>query len=160
MGTKAIEIVDLDVNQLLTELNKALADEWLAYYQYWVGAKVIKGKMSPAIKGELEEHANEELEHANILVERITTLGGTPIVNFEDLQKLSGCGYDAPSDPDSIKLLEQNIKGEQCAITTYKKILDMVRGKDDITYHLILKIMTDEVEHEEDLQAMYEDLKG
>ena len=45
MGTKGKAIVGVDVNKLLTQLNKALADEWLAYYQYWVGAKVAVGRM-------------------------------------------------------------------------------------------------------------------
>lgn len=43
MGTKGIEIVGMDVQQLLKLLNMAFADEWLAYYQYWLGAKVVKG---------------------------------------------------------------------------------------------------------------------
>ncbi|NLA21799.1 MAG: ferritin, partial [Candidatus Marinimicrobia bacterium] len=45
MGTKAIEILNLDANHLIDLLNRAYADEWLAYYQYWVGAKVVKGPM-------------------------------------------------------------------------------------------------------------------
>jgi bacterioferritin len=44
MGTKGIEIVGMDVKQLLNLLNIAFADEWLAYYQYWLGAKVVKGR--------------------------------------------------------------------------------------------------------------------
>ena len=39
-------IVKMDVEELLNLLNKALADEWLAYYQYWIGAKVVKGPMT------------------------------------------------------------------------------------------------------------------
>jgi bacterioferritin len=38
MGTKGKEIVKLDAGNLINLLNKAFADEWLAYYQYWVGA--------------------------------------------------------------------------------------------------------------------------
>ena len=34
MGSKGIEIVGMDVQLLLNVLNKAFADEWLAYYQY------------------------------------------------------------------------------------------------------------------------------
>ena len=45
MGTKGRAIVGIDVDNLIKVLNKALADEWLAYYQYWVGAKVAKGPM-------------------------------------------------------------------------------------------------------------------
>ena len=159
MGTKAREIAGVDVPELLKMLNKAYADEWLAYYQYWVGAKVAVGRMRGIIAKELEEHAGEELEHATKLTERIITLGGTPLLTPQDLIKESECGYAAPSDPLTKKLLEQNIKGEQCAIMTYKKILDYVSGKDPVTYHLVLDILEDEIEHEEDLEAMLADMQ-
>jgi len=32
MGTKGRQIVGMDVDELLEMLNKAFADEWLAYY--------------------------------------------------------------------------------------------------------------------------------
>jgi bacterioferritin len=158
MGTKAREIAGVKVDELLKMLNKAYADEWLAYYQYWVGAKVAVGRMRGIIAGELEEHATEELKHAGMLTERIVAWGGSPLLTPQDLLKESGCGYDAPSDPDTKKLVEQNIKGEQCAIVTYKKILDYVAGKDPITYHIILDILEDEIEHEEDLEAILADM--
>ncbi len=53
MGTKGRDIVEMDVDQLIELLNKALADEWLAYYQYWIGAKVAKGPMRGAVVAEL-----------------------------------------------------------------------------------------------------------
>ncbi|MBN3039769.1 MAG: ferritin [Candidatus Omnitrophica bacterium] len=158
MGTKGREIAGVDVKKLIKMLNKAYADEWLAYYQYWVGAKVASGRMRGIVAGELEEHAVEELKHAQMLTERILTLGGTPLLKPEDLLKETNCGYDEPSDPSTKALLKQNIKGEQCAISTYKKLLDFVKDKDPITYHLILEILEDEVEHEEDLEAILSDM--
>ncbi len=56
-------------------------------------------------------------------------------------------------------LLEQNIKGEQCAIGVYQALVDATHGKDPITYGIVLEILTDEVEHEEDLQAIAEDIQ-
>ena len=159
MGTKGREIVGVDVEELLKLLNKAYADEWLAYYQYWVGAKVATGRMRGIIAEELEEHAGEELLHAEMLVKRITQLGGTPLLTPQALLKESNCGYEAPTDPNTVTLLHQNIKGEQCAIETYVKLLEFVKGKDPITEKMILEILEDEVEHEEDLQAMLEDMK-
>ncbi|MBP8718373.1 MAG: ferritin-like domain-containing protein [Candidatus Atribacteria bacterium] len=159
MGTKGREIVGMDVNQIVEELNKALADEWLAYYQYWIGAKVAKGPMRGAVVAELEEHANEELEHAGQLVERILQLGGTPVLSPEDWYKVTNCGYNVPREPKVKKLLEQNIQGEQCAIEVYQKLSKMLKDKDSITYQLVLEILEDEVEHEEDLEALLEDLE-
>jgi len=157
MGTTGTKIVGVDVKKLLDLLNRALADEWLAYYQYWAGAKVAKGPMRPNVVSEFEEHAKEELEHANKVAERIIQLGGTPIIS-PDFSK-SNCAYEAPKDPFVLKLLKQNIKAEQCAITTYKKLIDFVRGKDDVTYDMVLSILKDEVEHEEELQMLLEDVE-
>jgi len=69
------------------------------------------------------------------------------------------CGYDAPTEPDVRKVLEQAIKGEQCAISVYSNILDITREKDIITYDLVSQILADEVEHEEDLQALFDDIE-
>lgn len=159
LGTKAREIVKLDIKELLELLNKALADEWLAYYQYWVGAKIVIGPMRDMVASELEEHANDELEHAGMLVERIIQLGGTPLLTPSDWMSKTNCGYEAPDDPYVEPILKQNIKGEQCAIEVYQKIAEMTKGKDPITQHIAYKIMADEVEHEEDLEAIMEDLK-
>ncbi|MEA1995916.1 MAG: ferritin-like domain-containing protein, partial [Campylobacterota bacterium] len=64
MGTKGREIVGLDADKLIELLNKAFADEWLAHYQYWVGAKVARGNMRGQVVAELEEHSGDELRHA------------------------------------------------------------------------------------------------
>lgn len=159
MGTRGRAIVGLDVDKLLTVLNEAYADEWLAYYQYWIGAKVIKGPMKKAVEAELIVHATEELMHANLVADRIIQLGGTPLIDPQQWFKFSGCGYAAPADPFVRKLLQQNIKGEQCAIDVYDSLMKMTAGKDPVTCNLALQILEQEVEHEEDLQALLEDLE-
>jgi len=158
MGTKGIEIVGKDVNKLVEMLNKALADEWLAYYQYWVGAKIVKGPMREAAAAELLQHATEELGHAELLSNRLIQLGGTPLLKPEDWYKMTNCGYEPPEDPYVEVVLDQNIKGEQCAIDVYRKLVDFTKDIDPVTYDIVLSILTDEIEHEEDLQAIAEDI--
>ena len=159
MGTRGRAIVGMDVETVLDLLNKAYADEWLAYYQYWLGAKLAKGPMKDAVIAELTQHAADELRHADMLTLRIIQLGGTPVLKPEDWTKFSNCGYDAPVDPFVQKLLEQNIKGEQCAISVYKALVELTLNKDHVTYNIALQILQDEVEHEEDLQSLQEDLE-
>jgi bacterioferritin len=159
MGTKGIEIVGLNVEQLLDTLRRAFSDEWLAYYQYWLGSKVARGPMKEAVIAELMQHAADELRHADMLTLRIIQLGGAPVSEPRKWYELTNCGYDAPDDPFVKTLLEQNIKGERCAITTYKTLLEKTMNKDPITYNLVLQILQDEVEHEEDLQSLLEDFE-
>ena len=158
MGTKGREIIGMDVDKLLDLLRKAFSDEWLAYYQYWLGGKVAKGPMKEAVIAELVQHSADELRHADMLALRIIQLGGTPPSEPADWYKLSNCGYDAPSNPHVRTLLKQNIKGEQCAISVYKSLLDKTLNKDPVTYNMVLQILQDEVTHEEDLQALLEDI--
>lgn len=162
MGTRGRQILKdlgLDVDVLIKMLNKAYADEWLAYYQYWIGAKMAKGIPREAVVAELLQHAADELRHAGLVADRIIQLGGEPLLEPKEWYDHTNCGYDKPSDPDVRTLLEQNIKGEQCAISVYKKIIDHTKDKDPVTYDMALKILEDEIEHEEDLEAIREDIK-
>lgn len=159
MGTKAREIIGMDVDQLVDLLKKAYADEWLAYYQYWVGAKVAVGPMREVLVAELTEHAADELRHADMLTMRILQLGGTPLLKPEDWNKMTNCGYEAPEDPYVKVLLEQNIKGEQCAIDVYNHLLALTKDKDPVTHNLVFEILRDEIEHEDDLQSLLEDFE-
>ncbi|HFE53913.1 MAG TPA: ferritin [Bacteroidetes bacterium] len=159
MGTKGIEIVGMDVQELIKLLNKAFADEWLAYYQYWLGAKVVRGPMKEAVIAELLQHATDELRHADMVANRIIQLGGTPVLEPRKWYDVTNCGYDAPEDPFVELVLKQNIKGEQCAIGVYQDILKTTMTADPVTYNLVLQILQDEVEHEEDLQSLLEDFE-
>ena len=159
MERKGIKIVKGNVGEIVEKLNKALSDEWLAYYQYWIGAKVVKGKFREEVVAELTQHAGDELKHAGMIADRIIQLGGTPVLKPEDWYKLTNCGYDAPTDPDVIPVLKQNIKGEQCAIDVYQYLAEYLKDKDPITYYMVLDILKDEIEHEDDLINILEDIQ-
>ncbi len=150
---KGIEIIEV-----IRLLNRAYADEWLAYYQYFIEAKVIKGIMKDAAIAELNQHASDELRHANTLADRILQLGGTPILNPKEWFTHTNCDYEEPSNFDVVSILEDSIKGEQCAISTYSTIAEIVKNKDIVTYNIVSGILADEVEHEEDLQALHDDI--
>jgi bacterioferritin len=151
-------IKGIEVDEIITLLNRAYADEWLAYYQYFIESKVIKGLMKDAAIVELNQHAADELRHATMIADRILQLGGTPILHPQEWFTQTNCGYDAPKDFDVVKILEDAIKGEQCAIRTYSSIVETTRNKDIVTYDLVSSILGDEVEHEEDLQALHDDI--
>lgn len=158
MGSRGIELVGMDVNELLMLLNKALSDEWLAHYQYWIGSKVVAGPMKDAVITELVQHATEEMAHAELLATRIVQLGGTPVLTPKKWFELTNCAYESPEDPFVQTVLEQNIRGEQCAISVYDALMKKTRDTDQVTYNIALQIIEQEVEHEEDLQSLLEDL--
>jgi bacterioferritin len=160
MGTRGREIVGEHAEKVVELLNKAYADEWLAYYQYWIGAKVISGPMKDAVIAELMQHAADELRHADMVAERILQLGGTPLIAPKQWYDHTNCGYEEPADPFVKKILEQNIAGEQCAISVYNSLMEEMQPIDPVTSNLALQILEDEIEHEEDLQDLQEDLNA
>ena len=159
MATRGNSIIKgLEIEEVIRLLNRAYADEWLAYYQYYIESKVVKGIMKDAAIAELDQHAQDELRHAGMVADRIIQLGGTPILHPKEWFTMTNCGYDAPENFDVIKILEDAIKGEQCAIGVYSELAEMTQGKDIVTYDIVSQILADEVEHEEDLMALHEDI--
>ena len=158
MGQQGIKVASVDVRQLIDMLNAALSEEWLAYYQYWIGARLMEGPMRSEVEPELLLHATQELGHAVLVVDRIIQLGGTPVKNPNEWTKLARCTYDEPNDPYIEVILEQNLSGERCAIKRYKEIADFTNGKDHTTHQMAVSILNEEIEHENDIEDWLNDL--
>jgi len=158
MGKQAIQVASVDVTKLIEMLNAALAEEWLAYYQYWIGARLMEGPMRSEVEPELLLHADQELGHAVLVVSRLIQLGGTPLIDPAQWTEHARCAYDAPSDPYIEVILEQNLRGERCAIKRYKEIADFTSGKDHATYQMAVQILNEELEHEHDIQDWINDI--
>ena len=151
MAKESVKILQgkLDVESLISQLNAALAEEWLAYYQYWIGALVVEGAMRPNVQSEFEEHANEERKHAEMIAKRIIELEGVPVLDPQKWSELARCKYD---------LLNDNVASERCAILRYQEIADFTNGKDFTTCDMAKKILAEEEEHEQDLQDYLTDI--
>ena len=110
--------------EVISDLQKAYADEWLAHYQYWLTAQWIRGMDADTVKQMLVQQSADELYHAERLANRIIQLGGTPIMQFDQLIQNSACGYKTPpSDPFNIKHVIQDVlDAEACAIGGIQQI--------------------------------------
>ena len=157
MGTKGKQIIGLDVSELIDDLNRAYADEWLAAYAYNHMGQVVSGR--PAAKHLAElllDTSRDELEHQQELAERITSLGGKPVADVSKLVAASNAGYPAPpeSERDFEAVVKTVIKAEHDAIEVYNQLAQKTHGKDPITYNLIVHILTEEVEHEDEFEML------
>ena len=149
----------IDIPDLLSQLNAALSEEWLAFYQYWIAAQVVEGAMRSDIQREFNEHAMEEFAHAKLLAERIIQLEGMPVLDPAQWPVLARCKYQVPLNSDVISLLKQNISGERCAIIRYEEIATRTNNLDYTTCDIAKRIMAEEEEHEQDLQDCLRDVE-
>ena len=81
----------VDIPDLLARLNAALSEEWLAFYQYWIGAQIAEGAMRSDVQREFNEHALEEFGHAKLLADRIIQLEGLPVLDPAQWFTLARC---------------------------------------------------------------------
>jgi bacterioferritin len=157
MGAKGKEIVGLDVRELIADLNRAYADEWLAAYAYNYMAQVVTGRPSAKqLAALLKDTSKDELEHQEELAERIASLGGTPVADISQLVGASNAGYPAPpKDPkDFDGVVKAVVMAERDAIEVYQKLVAKTHGKDPITYQLMVHILSEEVEHEDEFENL------
>lgn len=160
MARESVEILKgkIDVVKLVDLLNAALAEEWLAFYQYWVGSFVVEGPMRSDVQGEFEEHAQEEYEHARMIAARIIELEGVPVLDPKKWFDLAKCKYLSPTDFGVVPMLNQNVASERCAIRRYQEIASFTNGLDFTTCDMAKRILAQEEEHEQDLQDYLTDI--
>lgn len=143
--------IRLDVKELISDLNRAYADEWLAFYCYWYMTKTVSGSGHENIRKLLEKVAKEELEHAGELAQRIQQLGGLPLSNPIELEKNANVSYPRPpkSTSDHKSIVKVVADSEAGAIDVYEKIVNKTKDKDQITYQLASHILAEELGHKE-----------
>ncbi len=127
---------------LLKALNKDLEWEYAAAIQYVQHATLITGPEYESIAKEILVHSQEEMQHAVSLSDQIAFLGGTPTVDVERRDVSS----------DSKKMLEQDLWGEDNAITRYKERIGQAEALKEYGLRRALEdILLMEEEHKRDL---------
>jgi len=105
-----MEKLEVTTQKLIELLNLDLELEYSAAIQYINHAAVMTGAAYGDIIKELKVHANEEVQHAMTLADQIDYLGGSPGVNVGAIRVSN----------DNIEMLQQDLDGEQDAISRYK----------------------------------------
>ena len=138
---------------LICELEKALNDEWLAYYQYWTAYTIATGSGRYDAVPEFKEHADEEWSHIEELSKRIMELEGNITL---DPSKLRSEAHDwSPvSSCETLDLIKDLKHAELGAIKIYKDLITCMCDKDPVTKTLLINILAKEEEHYHDLELL------
>jgi bacterioferritin len=135
--------MDINMTKLIELLNRDLMLEYSAAIQYIQHAAVLTGAMYGDIIKEIKIHANEEIQHAIILADQIDFLEGMPTVDVGEIK----------TSPDNVKMLEQDLEGEEDAIRRYKiRIEQAEQLKEFALAQQLRTILAMEQEHAMDLQ--------
>jgi len=144
----------LDPKEVVALLNDALATEWvcaLRYKRHYYVAKGIKARFAAS---EFLEHAQQELDHADRLAERIVQLGGNPDLNPDTLTQRSHATYH---DGTGLRdMIIEDLVAERIAIDSYRELAKFLGDHDSTTRKLIEDILAVEEEHADDLMDLLE----
>jgi bacterioferritin len=147
-----------DRQKVIELLNEALATELVCVMRYRHDYFVARGLRAKIAAEEFLEHANQELEHADQLCERIIQLGGEPDLNPDTLTKRSHAEYRLGKTlPEMIK---ENLVAERIAIDSYREMALYVGEDDPTTRRLLESILGVEEEHADDLADLLQDAAG
>lgn len=136
--------MEITKEDFIEELNRDLAYEFGAAVQYVQHAAMITGPEYDAISKELIIHSNEEMMHAVSLSNMICDLDGIPTTDVAERQ----------SSLDSKEMLEQDLGGEELAITRYKERIAQAETLGEYGVRRLLEdILMMEEEHRRDIMA-------
>lgn len=128
--------------KLIELLNNDLKLEYSAAIQYIQHAAVITGAQYGDIVKELKLHVTEEIQHAITLADQISFFGGVPTVNVGEIKTAQ----------DNIRMLEQDLAGEEDAIERYKTRIEQSEDLKELALAQALRtILVMEQEHAMDL---------
>ena len=132
-------------SEVVQHLNRLLANEQSAFSQYLLHSQLLKNWGIEKLGKTEREEAMEEVGHAEILLERILYLEGTP--------KMEG-GEPAQASADVRELLRRDLELEVRGIADLRDgIATAERTGDSVSRELMVKILTDEEHHEDHLQT-------
>lgn len=141
-----------DREAVLHMLNEALATELVCVLRYKRHYFMAQGIHARTAAQEFQEHALQELEHADRLAARIVQLNGEPDFNPLTLTARSHAEYKEGTSLRS--MLEEDLVAERVAIDSYSTMIHYLGDTDPTTRRLIEELLAVEEEHAEDLVTL------
>ena len=141
-----------DRDTVLRLLNEALATELVCTLRYRRHYFMAYGLEAEAVRQEFLEHAQEELQHADLIAARIVQLEGEPDFDPRGLSERSYAEYVAADSLEA--MIREDLVAERVAIDSYREMIAYVGPRDPTTRRLLEEILAKEEEHAEDLSSM------
>jgi len=141
-----------DVAKTIDILQAVLATELVCVLRYTQNSIAASGISSESVKAEFAEHARDEMEHAQMVAERINQLGGEPNFNPEGLLTRSASQYYQGGN--LVELIRENLVAERIAVDHYRELVRYFGNNDPGTKSMLEEILRKEEEHADDMHDL------
>jgi bacterioferritin len=136
--------------KVLAELNKALREELTAINQYFLHAEMCENWGYSRLAEYIKKQSIGEMKHAEVLMERILFLDGTPSMQPLEL-KVGGSVRD---------MIQSDLALEVAAVKQYNDAVQVAsREGDNGSRDLLVQLLKDEEGHVDWLEAQVHQIK-
>lgn len=147
-----------DRKEVIRLLNEALATEWVCVLRYYRHYFMASGMLADSVKAEFLEHAQQEMEHATHISERIVQLGGEPDLDPATLTVRSHAEYKPGHDLRD--MVKENLIAERIAIDSYREMINYIGDRDTTTKRILEHVLSQEEEHADDMADLLDGWVG
>ncbi len=136
--------------KVIKELNDALREELTAINQYFLHAEMCENWGYKSLANYIKKQSIDEMKHAEALIERILFLDGTP--SMQPLQLTVG---------GTVRhMIESDLALELGAVKQYNAaVLIATQEKDNGSRDLLVRLLKDEEDHVDWLEAQVHQIK-
>ena len=136
--------------KVISELNKALREELTAINQYFLHAEMCENWGYNRLSAYIKKQSIGEMKHAEVLIERILFLDGSP--SMQPLELTVGGSVRA--------MLESDLALEVSAVKQYNRaVLIATEEGDNGSRDLLVQLLKDEEGHVDWLEAQVHQIK-
>jgi bacterioferritin len=136
--------------KVIKELNDALREELTAISQYFLHAEMCENWKYEKLANYIKKQSIDEMKHAEALMERLLFLDATP--NMQPLQLAVGGNVR--------QMIENDLALELAAVKQYNTAVQIAtQEKDNGSRDLLVKLLKDEEDHVDWLEAQLHQIK-
>lgn len=110
------------------------------------------GLSGEAVKEEFEQHAREEEDYLNLLIERINQLGGKPNLNPDGVTSRAATEY--VEGENLVDMIKEDLVAERIAVETHREMVRYFGEKDPTTCLMMERILENEEEQANDMHDL------
>jgi len=141
-----------DPKWVVGQLNRLRATEITSYLQYKQHAYMAVSLFAPGLKEDFQTHADVELQHADLLGERVQQLGGVPVYNPVELAvKAAEEGVRPEQGATLTEMVIENLMLERQQVAGYTALIREIGDQDLTTRQLLLNILAETEKHASEL---------
>ena len=131
--------------KLIEGLNEDLAHEYAAVIQYRTYASLVKGPYRQELREFFATEISDELTHAQLLADKVVSLGGTPEVRAAKVKVTE----------DAAQMLQNSLEDEEA---TVKRYVERRTQAEELGEHGLAidldDLIADETKHRDELRLM------